>query len=186
MIRVTHSEFSRIRYLVDPAQQDKLHIPLGVAVEVVVSGQWLVGICVRSALSNDEIAVLDGIGRDLLRNPFEFVKREVQEILPGTQKPGDVLAALASTNVWSLNVTPAETWGLSLRNGPVEAQLKEQMSALWSEVVRDLLKVPAPRQARRAVSRRARRSQKPPSIVPAGRFFTQENCWRVPSVLAAA
>ena len=181
-VKPTHSAFSRIRYLVDPAQPTSLVIPLGVAVEVVIGDQWMIGLCARTALSPDETALLDGIGRELLRNPFEALKREMSTLIQNIEKPGDALNILASTNIWSLNVTAAAKWGASFQsNTAIESQIREKMAVLWKEVLQELLMLPAtPRAKTKAHSSRpARRRLSMPSLaVPAGRSFVQDNCWR--------
>lgn len=174
------SSFSRIRYLIDPARPDGFPIPLGVAVEVRVGKQWVVGISVRSALSRDEIEVLDGIARELLRNPFELIKNDVSALVVSATKPGDILRALASTKPWSLNVTPPEHWNLSLKSGPLQPQIKEQMSVLWAKVVQDLLRAAVPKQQR---SRNPAGRATEMAVAP-GRLFVQDDCWRADIVAA--
>jgi hypothetical protein len=172
MIHPTYAQYSRIRYLVDPARPDLFPVPLGVAVEVVVGKQWLVGISVRSALSEEEIGLLDGIARDLLRNPFELMKSDVSALTVNSQKPGDILHALASTKIWSMNVTSPQPWSLSLKRGSIQPQVKEEMSVLWKKVVAELLRGAAKEEHAPKPKKHARVAQ--------GRLFVQDDCWRAP------
>lgn len=191
IIPAKFAEFSRIRYLVDPAQPDNGPIPLGVAIEVVIREQWFVGISARSALSPGEVTVLDGIARELLQNPFEFLKREVHAVLRSAQKPGDVLATLSGSKLWSVNMDAPERWRRVriLERGSTEAQIKEQMSALWFQIVYETLKLPIPRPAGRlrktnAKHRRPLRRETRFNVLEPGRYFTQGDYWQVPLRLA--
>ncbi len=186
IIPATFAEFSRIRYLIDPAQPENGPIPLGVAIETAIGEQWFVGISARSALSPSEMEVLDGIGQELLQNPFEFVKREVHAVLPSVKKPGDVLTMLSGRSFWSANVAAPEKWrGVRvLGSGSIEAQIKEQMSALSFRIVYETLGLPVPRLRPAKSQARAKPRLVHFNVQEPGRFFTQEDSWRVPLRLA--
>lgn len=179
--RSRFARFSQFRYLADPALPQSSPILLGIVVEVVFAKQWFVGITVRSRLAPNELTLLDGIGRELLQNPFELLKREVEGLLPIASKPGDILRTLAATKTWSLNVAPAEDWKVGLPSDRyLDGWLKERMAALWSEILKGSVASFAV-----AGAPRGRRRQPPVASGEPGRFFSQGDSWRVRWPIAA-
>jgi hypothetical protein len=97
---------SLIEYRPDPTQPKRGRIPLGVLLEAASKEIWNVGLYARAFLSPEEWNQLDGIGREILKSPFDAINSEVKAALGRAEEPGHVLKLLAELNTWSLHVTP--------------------------------------------------------------------------------
>jgi hypothetical protein len=99
---------SSIEYFPNPGNPEENKIFLGIVLEALVESQWVVMVRARAALSDAEQATLDGIGRDLLTSPLDYIKKKVEHFLPLAKHPGDVVTALANETNWSVHFTAPE------------------------------------------------------------------------------
>lgn len=127
---------SSVEYRPDPANPDAHKVLLGLVFECVYKATWYVGTLARVSLSDDELKLMDGIGRDLYREPCEAISREVRGSLSRKpEKPGGVLAALHSRLVWSLHVTEPgmERKVVPARLGAMEAAFEAALTPVFHE-----------------------------------------------------
>jgi len=95
---------SAIDYRPDSTAPNEGKIPLGVIVEAASASNWIVAVQVRAFLVDEELACLDGVGKELLRQPQRVVTREIESALSRAKVPGDVLKLLSQNALWSLHV----------------------------------------------------------------------------------
>jgi hypothetical protein len=97
--------YSTVQYRHNPADAVKGVIDLGFAVEFTTQKAWVVGLALRAALDEAQIADLDDLTRKLLEQRSAIVSREIEQVLQKAMRPGEALALLAANNPWSLHVT---------------------------------------------------------------------------------
>ena len=97
--------YSVFEYRPNPSQPEKDRIPLGIVMEVVTPKWIVIALRARSFLTPGELALLDGIGRDLLKSPNQFLKSEIEELLYEPRRPGEILVRLANKHEWSIHIT---------------------------------------------------------------------------------
>lgn len=154
--------FSTIEYRPDPSLPDEGRISLGVIAEAEISTSWIVAVQARAFLSEDELSRLDGVGKELFREPLRLIAREVEAVLGQAKQPRDVLRLLCAREVWSFRFEGPRKLG----SVGSEASLMKRLDRLYGENVG------------RAVTRPARR--KPVSPSPAPPWAEPVREWRVP------
>lgn len=109
--------FSLIEYRRNPARPESGSIPLGFLIALVTKEVIAVGLHARISLSEKERAVLDEVGQELLRDPFDFFVKEMKEEWAKSADPTKVLEVLSSTHSWSIFARPPELVRMVLKRG---------------------------------------------------------------------
>lgn len=130
--------FSPIEYRPDPSRPEEGKITLGVVVEAEFRNMWVVAAKTRAILTEDELARLDGLGKELLKDPAGFIGREVESVLPRAKKPGDVLKLLAQAERWSFHVTSPSKKGLAGAGKSPRVVMLNKLEALYANHVRGI------------------------------------------------
>ncbi len=102
---------SYVEYRPEPARPEEERLVLGCILEARSGGGRLFSVAGRSELTGPELRVLDGIAREMLAHPAEFLRRELFRLIePGRELPsfadGGVLGALSRVHRWSFHVAP--------------------------------------------------------------------------------
>jgi len=107
MNRLRQFWYSVVEYLPDPAAPQAGKLPLGVLVGAAVGKMRYVGISARNSLNPQEMEKLDGIGREVLKNPYEAIRIDVEQAIQelGILAPLRVLERVASMNRWSVSIS---------------------------------------------------------------------------------
>jgi len=160
--------YSVLEYRPDPSQPKQSRVPLGLVIEVEYNREWLViGIRARSFLTPEELAAIDGIGRELLREPIQFLKNEIESLLYQPRRPNEVLALLARKHEWSIHVSRPSKRDIKVPAGMSSREAVDYaLNDLFSRVV--LGAGPAPV---RAPKRTASAGAIPPARWSEGRLF---------------
>lgn len=127
--------FSPIEYQPDPSRPDERKITLGVAVEAEFRHMWVVAVKARAILTDEELARLDGVGKELLREPIAFIAREVETVLPHAKKPGDVLKLLSQEGRWSFHVGSPSRKELAGVGRPPRLVMLSKLDSLYADHV---------------------------------------------------
>jgi len=101
-------QFAIVHYRPDPSRPTHAAIRLGVLVELISPELHVVAMQARSFLADRELQQLDGIGRNLLAHPFDYLRREVEKVL-SVQRDGSVLETLCEQHSLSLFVSPPQS-----------------------------------------------------------------------------
>jgi hypothetical protein len=135
----------------------------------------LIGISARNSLTPDELARLDGIGRELLKNPYETIRADLQQAMHelGIEAPLLVLERLASQNQWSLLVSAPSRLELTVPEGrSKKTALDAAMRGLYAQKV---LGIPVQGALTKAPDGRELFANVPPYMVPQTREFAREH-----------
>jgi hypothetical protein len=104
---------SYVDYRPDPARPEEERIVLGCILEAArPGGGRSFSVAGRLELTESELHVLDGIGREMLAHPSEFLRQELHRVIGQSGKnlpsfkEGGVLGALARVHRWSFHVSP--------------------------------------------------------------------------------
>ena len=101
---------SFIDYRPDPSVPEQDKLVLGCILQAQLGNHQEYSLAAREELTETERAWLDGIGREVLARPAEFLEREFKRILEGSlgtlpREEGGGLRALSREFPWSLHVT---------------------------------------------------------------------------------
>lgn len=105
---------SYVDYLPNPARPEEGRIALGCVLQALAGARSLVSLCAREELTGPELEVMDGIGREMLAQPVEFLDQEILRLLNEPRgklpsfKEGGLLRALSRVHRWSLQVSPPQ------------------------------------------------------------------------------
>jgi hypothetical protein len=88
----------------------------------------------RTSLTAPEPEHLDGIAKELLRNPFEFLKQSVEKTLPAAGQPGEVLARLSAELELSIHVARPQAIEVP-RRSPADLTIDQAVLQQYSESV---------------------------------------------------
>jgi hypothetical protein len=103
--------FSYVDYRPDPGMPQKDRIALGCILEARVSRGRLFSIAGRTELTESELMLMDGIGRETLLHPADFLKQELRRVLDRADEEvpfeqGGTLRELSRVHRWSVYVMP--------------------------------------------------------------------------------
>lgn len=166
MTRFRQFWYSVVEYRPDPAAPESGRIPLGVVVGAMVGRLRLVGIAARNALTQDELRRLDGVGRGILKNPYETFRADIEQALReiGIGAPLRILERLASQNQWSLFVSTPSKLELTVPEGRAKkAALDAALRGLYAQKI---LGISIPGPLAKAPNERELFANVPPYMIP--------------------
>jgi hypothetical protein len=129
---------SRIVYFTDMQHSDSREIPVGVAAEAKLDGLCAVGVALRPAFTESELAGMGPIGRSLLTSPISVLWPELKLIFK-TAAPGCALKEFGERHTGSLSVFAPSSlsvprqWLLQSDQKKLEAAVMDGMKATMIE-----------------------------------------------------
>ena len=128
--------YSLVEYLPDPAHPEQGRILLGIVFDGRVGKHYIVGLRARLFLTDEELKRLDGIGRELLKQPIHYLRREIEsKILPKVRRPGDALELMSEWGTWYLRVSPAKKMEIQPRSVQhVREAISDRMDSFFAKL----------------------------------------------------
>jgi hypothetical protein len=144
---IRYATISKFYYRLNVGRSDGGIIPLGAVVVLTdKSGSAVLVLLARSELTEHERAQMDWAALELLKNPLEYLKREVDSAL-GERVSSDFVGRLARKLTWSIYVSP-----------PVEVAVPGELAADLTQAMRVISITPSKAKDATGVDTIARKS----------------------------